>query len=322
MTEKPDAPKLHFFRTTPREMLERPPLASSLQTLESCFFLIALSRFPHALVACATAWESALKASLSIPPTQFRELAKLLKDIREESAALDAYDDGKLWVFRDTRNRIAHYGFSPKDDQACAVLLFETGLPFLTLCYRELFDFYLDWRDIRPGNPDFHNLSPSEMEKAGLLPDVAEQLRLAFQAYSQAKELTDVDLTYCFRAFAHSINIALKDTHTSGVETRILRNDKIHWLRDEEVEKEKQALAEEFNDLMWTFNCPICGEYESLIAELDDDSLDSGQVHLLRCACVSCHFVVPHGAPFLTDLVLERQLQKQTPEILRQLANN
>src|SRR5438270_11346427 len=46
MIETDEKPELHFFRRTPDDLISRPPLGSSLQNLESSFFLIALGRFP------------------------------------------------------------------------------------------------------------------------------------------------------------------------------------------------------------------------------------------------------------------------------------
>jgi hypothetical protein len=64
MNDKNQKPTLHFFRDTPDNMISCPPLCSSLQNLESSFFLISLGRYPHAFVACVSAIESALKAAL------------------------------------------------------------------------------------------------------------------------------------------------------------------------------------------------------------------------------------------------------------------
>ena len=50
MSEADEIPELDFFRSTPDCLMTRPPLCSSFQNLESCFFMIALGRFPHALV--------------------------------------------------------------------------------------------------------------------------------------------------------------------------------------------------------------------------------------------------------------------------------
>ena len=59
-------PTLHFFHATPADLLANHPLASSLQTFETCLFLISMHQFPSALVSCATACESAMKAKLRL----------------------------------------------------------------------------------------------------------------------------------------------------------------------------------------------------------------------------------------------------------------
>ena len=58
-----EEPTFVFFRNRPDGLAEKPPLASSMQSLETSFFLIALYRYPHALSTCASAIEAAVKAS-------------------------------------------------------------------------------------------------------------------------------------------------------------------------------------------------------------------------------------------------------------------
>jgi hypothetical protein len=87
-------------------------------------------------------------------------------------------DSEKLKDLRETRNRIIHYGFSPRDDKECGRLLVETGLPFVTALYRELFGFHLNWRDARSGVKNFKELSPQEAACVGLDLDVADQIQI------------------------------------------------------------------------------------------------------------------------------------------------
>ena len=56
-------PTLLFFRHHPEALVGDGTLTSSLQSLETSFLLISLSRFPHALTACFTAIETAIRAS-------------------------------------------------------------------------------------------------------------------------------------------------------------------------------------------------------------------------------------------------------------------
>src|SRR5437588_473581 len=118
-----EKPELIFFRDTPKDLLNRPPLASSLQNLETSFLLLAVWRYPHGLVSCASAIESALKAAFNKRRKGFGELLKLA------NAELpgDVFSQADLDEFRDKRNEIVHYGFSPKDDEISAVLLLKTG---------------------------------------------------------------------------------------------------------------------------------------------------------------------------------------------------
>src|SRR5713101_4461751 len=120
MTEANEEPELHFFRAVPDSLMSRPPLCSSLQNLESCFFLIALGRFPHALVTCASSVESAMKSILNMNPEQFINAEKLFAKAATLHSALSSFDQHGLERFRFTRNRIVHYGFSPRDDEETA----------------------------------------------------------------------------------------------------------------------------------------------------------------------------------------------------------
>jgi len=318
MAELPDKPLFHFFRVWPRDLLTQPPLASSLQTLETCFFEIGLRRFPHALVSCATACESAIKAKLGVGPEQECTLERLIEETRRLSASLRAFSPKKLDNFRRTRNRIIHYGFSPRDDEECAVLLLETGLPFLKRCYSELFGFFLDWHDIRPGNVRFDRLTPEELRIAGLRPEIAEQLRFANEVFLKAKHLGGLDRSYCFTAFIHYIRVKLKHVFMAHGECEILENDEVNWQKHRAEEERKEEVARFFKWVTWNFCCPICDGEDSLVAELDETGLDAGRVTPKRCVCVHCDFVVPALAPFLSEILLAAQSEAQKPAIFRE----
>lgn len=318
MNVNPDIPSLHFFRETPLDMLKHPPLASSLQTFETCLFLIGIHRYPSALVSCGTAWESVIKAKLAISPKGGSTAEQLLKRIRSLAPALQAFDESKLDLFRRKRNSVVHYGFSPKDDEECVVLLLETGFPFLTLLYRELFDFFLDWRDIRPGNTDFHGLSPGEMSKAGLVPELAEHLRGAGDVYARAKHLQGLSHSYCFSGLSHYIRVGLKESAKTEAEWSVIEgadSNGARWTAEHEI---KKRLEEVLDNPTWEFDCPICGGFESVVAEFDGERLDAAEVVTKRCACVQCGFVVRKGEPYLSEVLLAGQIATKTPAILRE----
>jgi hypothetical protein len=311
-------PTLNFFRATPAKLLEQPPLASSLQSLETTFFLLALARYPSALVSCATAWESVIKAKLAIRPEDQVPLAKLLGEIRDKSPALKLYDRSKIDEFRQTRNRIVHYGFSPKDDRECGQHLVETGLPFLCALYRELFDFYVNWHDLRPELSDFMQLNNGEMAKAGLVPEVADQLHIVNRMYKLNQQRADFDPLFCFTAFSHYVRVCMKEGQKSYAEDEVSERAQSIGIRCEVEMAEKERLVRELGDATWEFACPICDGVPSVVAALDGDALDKRQVNLTCCMCVSCHLVIPKGAYHLADLLFEKELKEQTPEILEE----
>ena len=74
----------------------------------------------------------------------------------------------------------------------------------------------LDWRKVRPSVRKFEDLTPDERAKAGLIPFLADDLRIASEVFRQARELVGIDLTYCFIAFGQRIRLRLKDRFTSS----------------------------------------------------------------------------------------------------------
>lgn len=310
------APVLHYFRTTPAGLISQPPLASSLQALETCFLMIGLERFPSALVSCASAWESALKAHLRVPPED-REagLAELVGSIRRCSATLRTWGQDRLTEFREARNRIVHYGFSPKDDAECARLLLGVGLPFLSGCYRELFGFCLDWRDIRSGVKDFHSLSALEMERAALLPFVADQLRVALDVYGRAKGLRGVDFSKCFKSFGHFIMLGLKESMITDGEAEVLVGGEDAGQRFRIEHGRKKDVEAVLQDCCWSFDCPVCEGRKTMVAELEGRALDEGRLAWQRCLCVRCDFFGPRGAPLLTETLLRPQIEAEMADI-------
>jgi hypothetical protein len=183
-----DAPKLTFFRETPQDLLSHPPLASSLQNLETSFLLTALWRYPHALVSCASAIESALKAAFNSKRND--GLRKLLMQAQHHISPAERLAQRDLDEFCEKRNEIIHRGFSPKDDEISAVLLLKAGIPFVEQCYKVFFDFRLKQHGEQYG---------------GLLPDLDRHLNISEKVYARAKEIDGINLTYCFLSFSHDI---------------------------------------------------------------------------------------------------------------------
>ena len=196
-SDSTERPMLHFLRATPERLMSRPPLCSSLQSVESSFMLVALDRFPHALVTCASAIESSMKSVLVYPPENRIPAARLYAKVRKRYPGLESFDERDLEDFRLKRNEIAHYGFSPRDDEPTATLLLKTGFPFLTACYSEFFGFDLvDGLAIEFGD----NFK------------IALNVYNALTVYKKTKEIPEPRFSRCFSAFSHLIRWSLRQS--------------------------------------------------------------------------------------------------------------
>jgi hypothetical protein len=301
-TSNDERPKLIFFRDTPRDLLTRPPLASSLQNLETSFLLVSIGQYPHALVSCTAAIESALKAAFT---TEKANLSQLLK-LANAALPTSAFSQRQLDEFRQKRNEIIHYGFNPKDEEICAVLLLKTGYPLIEQCYRVLFDFSLKRTDGMYG---------------GLLPDFDRHLDISERVYQKAKDEPNVNLTYCFVAFGQNIRWSIQQSLMSDWQRKVLDAEETNWPNKSWDLKEKQAekLFWETLHPAWKFDCPICDDCESFICELDDDELDNARVRLKRGVCVNCGLFIPKNCPFLADEICSDQIDKERPKIFSEL---
>lgn len=290
-----EKPKLEFLRAVPENLLSRPPLCSSLQNLESSFFLISLERFPHALVTCSSAIESAMKSVLKIDSEEYINANKLYAKAINDFQALSSFDESELESFRFTRNRFVHYGFSPQDDEESAVILLRTGYPFLIACYDEFFSF--DLFD-------------------GLLIEFGEQFRIALDVYDRAKGIPGLHLTYCFIVLGHLIRWSVRQSLMSMWENIASLHADETGAKFEHCEKQKHDLERVLGET-WLFDCPICNDIDNFVCEIDQNRLDDRIVSLTRGVCTSCGLVVPNGCPFLVDALCREQIDKKSNEILR-----
>ena len=291
-------PTILFFRHHPGALASSTALASSIQSLETSFFLIALDRFPHALSTCASAIEAAIQAS-DVGATDKDGFKELVKKAKAKSEKIAEFSNEALERFREARNRFTHRGFTSKDDSEASSLFLDVGFPFLTLSYAELHSF-----DAR----------------TGLLPEYSEQLHVATRAHSLAKGMSGLDLTYCLNGFGHLIRWCFKRNSSSAWEIAALtKSDEIggKYLKTEEEKKNLEHLFEEKN-ASWSFDCPICDDHETVVCEIDANKLESLEVAPLRMACTSCVFVVGDSQPFLSEFLLEQQLADAKPRILKE----
>ncbi len=310
-------PNLIFFRAWPDNLEQTPPLASSLQTLETCFLLLSMRRYPHTLVTCATAIESAIRAKLGLPSEDKSKLWELLEVIQNHPHNIKALDRSSLKDFCDARNRIVHYGFSPDDDSASVSLLLRTGLPLLGKIYATCFDLFLDWRDVRPGANDFHILSPEEMAKVGLRPDVADAMRLSRELCRKTKDVRGLDCSYCAIPLAHHVRWTVKLNFLGDAEETLLEDSDQSWEAEQQaVSRWTKAFEAKGGGSCVLLNCPICGSYETVVAQVDDDQLNRSELGFKSAVCVKCGLFLPNK-PFLTSLVLRDEIASRRAEILK-----
>jgi len=235
-----------------------------------------------------------MKSVLNMPPEQFMNAEKLFAQAASAHPALRTFDSANLDTFRFTRNRIVHYGFSPRDDEETATLLLKIGLPFLSACYREFFNF------------DLLN---------GLAVEFGEQLRIALDVYQRAKDIPDLRYSSCFSAFAHLVRWSVRQSLVADWENDAsLRAEEI-GTKYESCERQKNAIERVFG-APWLFDCPICDGVGTFVCELDEDRLDDRAIALKRAACASCGLVVP-DIPFLADALVGEEVVRKRAEILR-----
>ncbi len=293
-------------------------MASSLQSLETCFILMSCYRYPHALISCVTGIESAIRANQGLPSEDKTKLWELLEVMQSNPINIKDFSRKSLRELCDARNRIVHYGFSPLDDDTSVRLLIRIGLPLIKRCYQRFFDFYLDWRDVRPGLSSFHDLTSEEIAKVGLFPEFADSLNLARSIYSKAKELRGIDLSYCITPFSQHIRFALKNNYLGLAEQSLISGTG----GQEEFDAEnsaKELIEKAFKKLSscecYYFDCPICDGCDSVVAQIIDSNIDNGILSFQRAACVKCGLFLP-PKPFITDMVLEHEIEKHRKEIL------
>jgi hypothetical protein len=172
-----------------------------------------------------------------------------------------------------------------------------------------------DWQEIRAGNAEFRGLSPEEMEKAGLLLEVAEQLRFVRDIYRLASKVCDVNYVHCFSAFRHFIRLGLKETAKTESEWEIIERADTHGAKSALEQKSKEDL-EKLLDPSWVFDCPICKGFDSVVAELDETKFDVHEIVTDRCACVQCGFVVGKGA-YISQVLLAEEIAQKRATILK-----
>jgi hypothetical protein len=293
-------PTLLFFRDVPRDLLSHPPLASSLQNLETSFLLLTMSRYPSALVSAASAIESLVQAAF--PNLRRKRFEVLLEHANSRFPVRIRFPKEDLHEFRKKRNDIIHFGFNRSNDEEAAALLLRTGYPFIEQCYEIYFDFRLK----RLG-----------ADYGGLLPNFDRHLEIGQIVYQRTRQCENVRAISCFIPLAHEIRWRIRDSMLSNWEAEVLQDEDEQFERRFELqEREKRKLRWDQFQISWEFDCPICDYPEALVCELDHEALEKREIHLDRAICVSCGLVIPKNCPTLADELCADQLVEARPRIL------
>jgi hypothetical protein len=291
-----ERPEFKMFRNTPKDVYMSPPLASSLQSFESSVELIALARYPHAFTTIVFAIESALKAGYKIGSRGGVPFRKLLENARNDLPEVAQHSEHGTTDLRQTRNRIVHYGYSPKDDRITATILLEYGIPLLASIYAGFFKF------------DLYD---------GLIVEFGEQLMHALEVYDRFRGQEDIDPSLCFLAFAHQVRWSMKARFMAGWEIDVADRADVSSLKFEIVQVNRTSI-ENALDPSYEFDCPVCSGINSFICQLESAALDSKLISLSRCVCIDCGLSIPRDARGLADTVLSKQVGEKKVNILNE----
>lgn len=271
-------PWLVFFRSAPNNLSNQETLTSSLQNFESSLFLIALQRFPHALNACASAIESALKGRPGYSKKR-QTFQELLVGAQREFPGL-AFPQTNLDEFRELRNRFVHHAFSSSDSSVAASALLSTGLPLLISTYDAAYRFDL---------PD------------ALVPPFGAQLTTAIDVFGRSNQ-TPLDSVTTLSVLGHLTRWSIRDSMMSPWELEAVDPSQVYDLQLEITERLCDR-AERQLDPAWRFDCPVCESPDALVCQLNDEALARKQIELLACFCAECGLrLSPSAGPLLNAL--------------------
>jgi hypothetical protein len=286
------APELEFFRSTPPDLLARPPLASSMQHFESVLFLVGLKRYPHALTTCASAIESTIKAGLHLEVATRDTGRKLFAKAYAARPELEAIPD--VITFLDARNRMVHYGFTRADEEIAAGLLLRTGVPLILACHQAFFKFDL---------------------LGALRTEFGVHLQFALTTQHRTGDRHACTPTLCLSALAHLVRWTMRESLMADWEYDASRDAQETTVQIEHCIRERQRMEREFGTAE-AFDCPVCDNPDAFVCELDEELLCAGQIVLRQGQCVNCRFTIPPRGALLLEVLCEEQVGARRSEIL------
>jgi hypothetical protein len=289
------APKILFFKEVPDKLIEQPPLASSLQSFETSLILISQQRYPHAHVSLASAIESAMKSILRIEKDSKIKAWKLYELTKNKFASLNNYEKDVLDDFREKRNEYIHYGFIPGDDEESARQLLSVGFPFFVSCCNSFFQF-----DIIQS----------------LHPELSFHFNTMIEMYRDSKTSATKQTAF-FISVSHWLNWNNLEQQRSDWEFSSLIKAEELGLKYEKISRCREKLEIKWSNT-WDFTCPICGEVETFIGNLDNEKAKMGIVSFDKGYCLNCQFYVSDDIPGFMNRIIATEIKSITPLISKE----
>ena len=273
------------------DLLEKnPPLASAIQSLETCLLLVSMDRYPSAMASCAMALESAWKAASKKGPEINVNFAEILGDI---NAALPkeapTFDFKK---FRTLRNNIVHFGYTPKDDDIAAKLIFSIGIP----------TFFLYVNNHPELSVDFQSC---------LDPDLFDHLNLTMKLNDSNaihKNISPVDSSLTLRHWIKRTLICEPIWQDDA-----LNQHNLGGLVEFEVKDKLRQLFHDSWETCEDIQCPVCGQ-EQLVVQLDSAAIEKKSINALKGHCLNCDLNFQPGGRHLLNYFINRSLSADAKE--------
>lgn len=263
-------------------IIQKPPLASSIQSIETCLLLISMDRFPSALASCAMAIESAWKAATNTGQDYKGDFAKILGEVN--LVLPKSAPSFNLSNFRKLRNDVVHFGYSPKDDESSARVLFQTGIPVFFMFLANHKGLALDL-------------------ESSLHQELHEQLQLTLNLNQANKpnNISAIESSQILRHLIKRMSSSLTIWQESASEVDL----------GQQIEFEAKAELRKLLLRNWhcseSLNCPACKE-DDLIVRLEEEQISKGNLHGINAHCINCDLNL--HAPLL-NIFLQKSIGKE-----------
>ena len=285
-----------FSKDVIEQLVKLPPSISAFQSFETFLQLSALGRYPSALIILGSAIESAAASTEHRPEHVTSSLFSALQTV--EKVALGATklpDRPSIDKFRLSRNRIAHFGFSSRDDQEAAYLSFSLGVPLFS-----------GWAQGEHG-----------IDLYGVLGELGAITQTAIHLIQTSKDsrITAVDAT---RGLRRWITFNLREFFMAEWEKEVLNDNESSFgvapvYGSEVRERYKQQLVDDGPSV--ELDCPICRRTKSLFVSLNEDALKKTKTLLPDFArCVNCDIEFPPPSHALLRELCQPQLTTELAE--------